>query len=117
MGFGNITIPISAVLNGTTPIVYIDGQPASIQGYTQDGDNYYVWFSTHFSTHQIDIVFTKTSSSPNPTISPSRTSAQSSSLLEVIYGVAGGVATAATLLVVLKLITKTTRAKSRLPEL
>jgi hypothetical protein len=116
-GFGNITIPKSAVLSGTTPTIYIDGQPALIQGYGQDGDNYYVWFTTHFSTHKISIVFTKTSSSPNPTISSSRTSAQSSSLFEVIVGVAGGLATAATLLVVLKLMTKTRTEKRGLPEL
>ena len=35
-GFGNITIPKSAVPYGTTPTIYIDGQPAQNQGYTQD---------------------------------------------------------------------------------
>ena len=30
-GFGNITIPISDVPYGTTPTIYIDGQPASNQ--------------------------------------------------------------------------------------
>ena len=61
-GFGNITIPISAVPYGTTPTIYIDGQPAQNQGYTQDTNNYYVWYTTHFSTHQISIVFAGTAS-------------------------------------------------------
>lgn len=57
-GFSNITIPISIVSYGTTLIIYIDGQPASNQGYTQDGNNYYVWYITQFSAHEISIVFT-----------------------------------------------------------
>jgi len=62
--FGNITIPISAVPYGTTPTIYIDGQPVSSQGYTQDSNNYYAWYITQFSTHQISIVFTVKSSIP-----------------------------------------------------
>jgi hypothetical protein len=65
-GFGNVTIPKSAVSYGTTPNIYIDGQPATNQGYTQDANNYYVWYTTHFSTHQISIVFTVASSSSLP---------------------------------------------------
>jgi hypothetical protein len=84
-GFGNITIPISAVTYGTTPTIYIDGQPASNQGYTQDSNNYYVWYTTHFSTHQVSIVFTTASPSPSPT-------AQSSLPQEAIYGIAAAVA-------------------------
>ena len=90
-GFCNITIPMNVVLNGTTPTIYIDGHPAQNQGYTQDANNYYVWYTTHFSTHQITIVFTKTSSSSNP-------KAQSS-LLQVIYGLVAAVAVVATVLV------------------
>jgi len=63
-GFGNITIPKSAVPYGTTPIIYIDGQQASNQGYTQDSNNYYVWYTTQFSTHYVSIVFTAKSSIP-----------------------------------------------------
>ncbi len=80
-GFSNITIPKTALTYGTTPTIYIDNQPAQNQGYTQDTNNYYVWYTTHFSTHKISIVFTKTSSSTNLT-------SQSSLLKEVIYGVA-----------------------------
>ncbi len=57
VGFGNVTIPKSAVPYGTTPTIYIDGQPAQNQGYTQDADNYYVWYTTHFTSHDLSIVF------------------------------------------------------------
>jgi hypothetical protein len=56
-GFSNITIPKSAVLYGTTPTIYIDNQPAQNQGYLQDRNNYYVWYSTHFSTHEVTMQF------------------------------------------------------------
>ena len=61
-GFSNITIPKSDVPNGTAPTIYIDNQRASSQGFTQDSSNYYVWYTTSFSTHQVSIVFTRTSS-------------------------------------------------------
>jgi hypothetical protein len=62
--FGNITIPTRAVPYGTKPTIYIDGQPAQDQGFTQDSNNYYVWYSTHFSTQEVSIVFTAKSSIP-----------------------------------------------------
>ncbi len=65
VGLGNITIPKGAVgYYETTPTIYIDGQPAIDQGSSQDTDNYYVWFTTHFSSHEVSIVF------PSPTFSP-----------------------------------------------
>jgi parallel beta-helix repeat protein len=57
-GYTNITIPKNQVPNGIAPIVYIDGQEAPNQSYTQDSQNYYVYFTVSFSTHQIDITFT-----------------------------------------------------------
>jgi hypothetical protein len=57
VGFGNMTIPKTAIPYGTTPVVYIDGQQAQSQGYSQDADNFYVWYTTHFSTHQVTIQF------------------------------------------------------------
>jgi hypothetical protein len=57
VGFSNMTITKSSVLYGTQPVIYIDNVPAQDQGYTQDSTNYYVWFSTHFSEHQVSIVF------------------------------------------------------------
>lgn len=56
-GFVNITLSKSAIPYGTIPIVYIDGVKAANQGYTEDSENYYVWFTTHFSTHQVAIQF------------------------------------------------------------
>jgi hypothetical protein len=56
-GFGNMTIPKNAIAFGTTPIIYIDGQEATNMGYTQDSENFYVWYTTQFSTHQVAIQF------------------------------------------------------------
>ena len=56
-GTGNFTIPKSAVDFGTVPKVYIDNAQATDQGYCQDESNYYVWFTTHFSSHEVNIVF------------------------------------------------------------
>ena len=68
-GFSNVTIPKSAVSYGTTPTTYIDNQLVQDQGYTQDAGNYYVWFTTHFSTHQVAIQF---AGSPLTAASPER---------------------------------------------
>jgi hypothetical protein len=56
-GFCNITIPKTAILYGTNPVVFIDNQQATNQGYTQDSQNFYVWYTTHFSTHLLKIQF------------------------------------------------------------
>jgi outer membrane protein assembly factor BamB len=58
MGFSNITIPKTEIPEETSPSVYIDNMLANNQGFTQNGNNYYVWFTTHFSIHQISILFT-----------------------------------------------------------
>ena len=67
-GFGNVTIPKTMVLNAASIAVLIDGQPAQNQGYSQNTNYYYVWFTTHFSTHQVSIVFA--TDTPNSTASP-----------------------------------------------
>ena len=102
-GFGNITIPISGVPYGTTPTIYIDGQPAQNQGYTQDATNYYVWYTTSFSTHQISIIFTTTSSSTN------RNQTQLSLAQDVIFGVAVAVAIEVTAAFALEFKSKKTK--------
>ena len=61
-GLGNMTIPKSAIPYGTTPVIYIDDQLAPNQGYTQDSNNFYVWYTTEFSTHQMKIRFMDPSS-------------------------------------------------------
>jgi hypothetical protein len=50
---------------GAIPTIYIDSQPVQNQGYTQDTYNYYVWYTTHFSTHQVTIQFAAASKSPS----------------------------------------------------
>jgi hypothetical protein len=68
-GFGNLTIPKNVVTYGASPIIYIDGQRAQTQGNAQDANNYYVWYTTRFSTHDVSIVFAAT---PNNTDTPSQ---------------------------------------------
>jgi hypothetical protein len=110
-GFSNITIPKTSVTYGTTPKIYIDNQPASNQGFTQDNNNYYVWYTTHFSSHQISIKFT-ISSSPSPTASNSGSQVQSS-LPEVVYGLVAAVAVVIIVVIVLQVVTKGRKAKAR----
>jgi hypothetical protein len=62
-GATNITIPKTILAPGTTAIVYIDGKTAKNQTFSEDTDNYYISFTTHFSTHQITIVFKSASTS------------------------------------------------------
>ncbi len=57
VGFSNMTIPKTAISYGTSPVVYIDGVQAPNQGYTQNVKNFYVWYTTSFSTHQVTINF------------------------------------------------------------
>ena len=66
-GFCNLTLPKIAIPFGTNPVVYIDGTVAENQSFTQDFDNFYIAFATHFSTHQIEILF---STESNPSYSP-----------------------------------------------
>ena len=109
-GFSNITIPKSSVTYGTTPKIYIDNQLVSNQGFTQDSNKYYVWYTTHFSTHQISIIFA-VSSSPSPT-APNSGSLGQSSLPEVVYGLVVAVAVVIVVVIVLQVITKGRRAKT-----
>jgi hypothetical protein len=62
-GFGNMTIPKTAIYYGSSPVVYIDGQQALNQGYTQDVNNFYVWFTTGLSAHKVSIQFVVLSTS------------------------------------------------------
>jgi hypothetical protein len=91
-GFCNLTLPKIAIPFGTKPVVYIDGIVAENQSFTEDFDNFYITYTTHFSTHQIEISFTTESApsyipipitnwapsqtsntSPNPTKTPTPT--------------------------------------------
>jgi hypothetical protein len=55
-GYSNITLP-KTLLYGTTPTVFIDNQQAINQGYMQDSENFYVWYTTQFSAHRVNIQF------------------------------------------------------------
>ena len=75
-GYSTLTIPKEAIPYGSTPKVYIDGVLVENQSYTQDSTNYYITYSTHFSTHEINIEFTtqtQTTSTPTPTATPTPT--------------------------------------------
>jgi len=86
IGFGNVTIPKSLVPGGATVTITNQGQPTQDHGFVEDSNNYYVWYTTHFSTHEISIAFTTTTYSPSPPVSPIQT--QSSLLHETIFGLA-----------------------------
>jgi parallel beta-helix repeat protein len=68
VGYGTIIMPKEAIPYGSTPLVYIDGVLAENQTYTQDDQYFYISYSTHFSTHDISIVFTTPSSEGTSTI-------------------------------------------------
>ena len=101
VGFCNITIPKSEVAYGLTPTIYIDGQQAPNQGYTKDASNYYVWYTTHFSTHKISIVFNTLSSSLKST---GDSSEAKSSLQQIIYGLFAAAAIVTIIVAALQLI-------------
>ena len=66
IGFSNMTIPKAFIPYGKVPVIFIDDQRAENQGYIQDSNCYYVWYTTHFSTHQVSVEFTaSTNSEPN----------------------------------------------------
>jgi hypothetical protein len=49
-----MTIPKTAIPYGNSPVVYIDDQQAPNQGYTQDANNFYVWYTTSFDTNPVE---------------------------------------------------------------
>ena len=66
-GFCNLTLPKIAIPFGTNPVVYIDGIVVENQSFTEDFDNFYITYTTHFSIHQIEILFT---TEPDQTLIP-----------------------------------------------
>jgi hypothetical protein len=59
--FCKITVPKQAVLNAAKPTVYINNQVADDQGFTQDAQNFYVWYTSYLSTYEVSIVFLRSS--------------------------------------------------------
>jgi hypothetical protein len=70
VGFSNMAITKSAVSNGENPIVFIDGQKAPNQGYAQDATNFYIWYITKFSTHNLTTQFKLPSTSSASSFGP-----------------------------------------------
>ncbi len=68
IGISNISIPISEVPFGATPSIRIDGKLASNQAYSQDRNYFYVWYTVHFSTHEVSITFQKSNQASNGTV-------------------------------------------------
>ena len=109
-GFFNITLPKSIIPIGTEPTVYIDGATATAQGFTQDGTNYYVWFTAHFSTHQIEIVF----ATPIVVVTPTPTSTTPpASVSLVVYVVVSVAAIAIVLIVTIGVIARRRQKKNQ----
>jgi len=116
LGYCNITIPKNLAPSEAAPIVFIDGQQAQIQGYTQDVNNYYVWFITHFSTHQVSIVFKASSDEPSTTnfsspqpitpIAPNSQAGTQFNWLQITISVIAALAVATTIVLAIKLLTK-----------
>ena len=105
VGFSNMTIPKSEVPYGKIPMIYIDDQLAENQGYKQDNDNYYVWYSTHFSTHQILIEFASAAG-----IGPTQSSSQTN-VIDLLYGAGAGIAVTIMIVVILTLFIRTRKPR------
>jgi hypothetical protein len=77
VGSLNMVIPQSAVPYGTAPVVYIDGQPSSVQGYALETSGFHVWFTLEFSSHAVVIEFETGGVTPSQSPSPSSTATTS----------------------------------------
>ncbi len=54
---GTLSAPASSFTQ--LPTLYVDGAPAKVFSWTQDGDNFYITFRVHFSTDNVTIAFTQ----------------------------------------------------------
>ena len=82
----------------------MDNKIVPEQGYTQDANNYYVWYIVHFSTHRIFIEF-----DPDAPVSPQATNQISKTEEKInyqslIYGLAIAFTIAIMIIVALKLV-------------
>jgi len=77
-GFSNMTIEKAAIPYGITPTVYIDSQQGQNQGYVKDANNFYVWYTTHFSTHEVIVNFTGQLPTPTTILAATPTSVPTS---------------------------------------
>lgn len=89
-GTGTLTIPKTLVPPGFTPELLIDGQQVQIR-VTEDSSNFYIIYTTHFSTHNVQLQFVQPSSTSSNSTSLSTTSDRSPiSTYERVVGVAIG---------------------------
>jgi hypothetical protein len=51
------TVPKTAVIYGVTAKIYVNNQMALDQGFSQDANNYYIWYKPVFSNYELLIVF------------------------------------------------------------
>jgi outer membrane protein assembly factor BamB len=102
-GFSNITIAKGRVPHATTPIIYVDNQIVPEQGYTQDAQNYYVWFIVHFSTHHLVIDFSSDATATPQVTDRVSGSVEQIDLRDIAFGLAIAFAIVAAVTVVLKL--------------
>ena len=112
-GFSNMTIPKTSVPNGTVPTIYIDNIPLESQGFSENADNYYVWFTVHFSTHQISIQFTSNSPQPTQAVSVDRANGSEGEIdyIQIAHGVIVALLIIAAVLAVLKVALRDKQSK------
>ena len=103
IGFSNVTIPKDQEPYGEAPTVYIDNERCQNQGYTQDTNNYYVWYTIHFSTHQVSINFVSSEAIATPNASSNQTVLQLN-WLQIIIGVTVAIVIITIIIVVVKLV-------------
>jgi outer membrane protein assembly factor BamB len=105
-GYSNIAIAKNRIPQATTPIIYVDNQIVPEQGYTQDANNFYIWYIVHFSTHQILIDFSHDASvTPQPSKQNSGIQGEIT-FQSVIFGLTIAFAILATVTVALKLLVR-----------
>ena len=102
-GFSNITIAKNRIPQATTPVIYVDNVIVPEQGYTQDANNYYIWYIIHFSTHRIDIEFNGEATVVPKTTNHVNGAAGEIDFQSVVYGLAIAFVIVVAVTVVLKL--------------
>jgi hypothetical protein len=81
----------------------VDNQIVPEQGYTQDAQNYYVWFIVHFSSHHLVIDFSSDATATPQVTDRVSGSVEQIGLRDIAFGLAIAFAIVAAVTVVLKL--------------
>jgi hypothetical protein len=88
-GTGTLTIPKVLVQPGFVPQLFIDGVQVQLNSFTQDSTNFYITYTVHFSTHNVQLRFVQPASTTSIPL-----------LGNAIYPAVAGVAAIAALLVI-----------------